>query len=258
MPKLNVQDIRNIALCGHGAAGKTTLADKLLQVTGAINRPASVDDGTSVCDFDEEEKAHKYTIESSLVHFDHAGKRFNLIDTPGYPDFIGQAIGALRAVETAAIVINAHSGIGVNTRRVFQEAGKAGCGRMIIVEQDGCRKYRFPGAGEVDPIDVRPRLHSAERADRRGTRFQGRRQHAQARRQGGRRRDRSGRNQSAADRNDHRSRRGSDQPLFRWNAADRRRNRPADGRSDCRGQPDSDRVRGRPSRASACRNCSTR
>lgn len=128
MPKLNVQDIRNIALCGHGAAGKTTLADKLLQVTGAITRPASVDDGTSVCDFDEVEKAHKYTIESSLVHFDHGGKRFNLIDTPGYPDFIGQAIGAFRAVETAAIVINAHSGIGVNARHMFKKLARRAAG----------------------------------------------------------------------------------------------------------------------------------
>jgi elongation factor G len=144
MPKFNVQDIRNIAFCGHGAAGKTTLADVLLQTTGAIRRPASVDDGTSVCDFDEVEKAHKYTIESSVVHFEHAGKRFNLIDTPGYPDFIGQAIGAFRAVETAAIVINAHSGIGVNTRRVFQEAGAAGCGRMIVVARMDADNIDFP------------------------------------------------------------------------------------------------------------------
>ena len=128
MPKFNVQDIRNIALCGHGSSGKTTLVDKMLNVTGAVTRPASVDDGTSVCDFDEVEKHHKYSIESAVVHFEHAGKRFNVIDTPGYPDFIGQAIGALRAVETAVIVINAHSGIEVNTRRVFQEAGKAGWG----------------------------------------------------------------------------------------------------------------------------------
>jgi elongation factor G len=144
MPNFNVQDIRNIAFCGHGAAGKTTLADTLLQTSGAIHRPANVDDGTSVCDFDEVEKAHKYTIESSIVHFEHAGKRFNLIDTPGYPDFVGQAIGALRAVETAAIVVNAHSGIGVNTRRMFQEAGKAGCGRMIIVARMDAENIDFP------------------------------------------------------------------------------------------------------------------
>jgi elongation factor G len=131
----NVEDIRNIAFCGHGSAGKTTLVDKILTKTGAIKHPASVDDGTSVCDFDEEEKHHKYSIEASVVHFDHAGKLFQVIDTPGYPDFIGQTIGALRAVETAVIVINAHSGIEVNTRRVFREAHKAGLGRMIVVSK---------------------------------------------------------------------------------------------------------------------------
>ncbi|HWB11472.1 MAG TPA: elongation factor G [Pirellulales bacterium] len=131
----NVEDIRNIAFCGHGSAGKTTLVDKILTKTGAIKHPASVDDGTSVCDFDEEEKHHKYSIEASVVHFDHAGKFFQVIDTPGYPDFIGQTIGALRAVETAAIVINAHSGIEVNTRRVFQEARKAGLGRIIVISK---------------------------------------------------------------------------------------------------------------------------
>ncbi len=144
MPKYKIQDIRNIALCGHGSSGKTTLVDKMLNVTGAVTRPASVDDGTSVCDFDEVEKAHKYSIESAITHFEHAGKRFNVIDTPGYPDFIGQAISAFPAVETAAIVINAHSGIEVNTRRVFQEAGKAGCGRIIVINKMDSDNIDFP------------------------------------------------------------------------------------------------------------------
>src|SRR5262245_64793800 len=104
MPKYAAADIRNVALCGHGSSGKTTLADKLLLKTGAVTRPASVDDGTSICDFDEEEKHHKYTIEASVIHFEHGGKRFNVIDTPGYPDFIGQTIECLRGVDTAAIV----------------------------------------------------------------------------------------------------------------------------------------------------------
>ena len=144
MPKYNVADIRNIALCGHGSSGKTTLVDKVLNFTGAVTRPASVDDGTSVCDFDEEEKHHKYSIEAALVHFDYAGKHFNLIDTPGYPDFIGQAIGAMRAVETVCIAVNAHSGIEVNTRRVFQEAGKAGLGRIIVVTKMDTENIDFP------------------------------------------------------------------------------------------------------------------
>jgi elongation factor G len=140
----NVEDIRNIAFCGHGSAGKTTLVDKFLTKTGAIKHPASVDDGTSVCDFDEEEKHHKYSIEASVVHFQHAGKFFQVIDTPGYPDFIGQTVGALRAVETAVIAVNAHAGIEVNTRRVFQEAGKAGLGRMIVVTKLDDENADFP------------------------------------------------------------------------------------------------------------------
>ncbi len=145
MPTTRVQDIRNIALCGHGSAGKSTLIDHLLTMTGAIHRPADVDQGTSVCDFDEEEKSHHFSVESHIVHFDHGGKHFNLIDTPGYPDFIAQTLEAFRAVETAAIVINAHSGIEVNTRRVFQEAGKVGLGRMIIVDKMDTENVHFTG-----------------------------------------------------------------------------------------------------------------
>lgn len=135
MAKFKIEDIRNIAFCGHGGSGKTTLADTILNVTGQVKKPASVDDGSSICDFDEEEKHHKYTIEASVIHFDHAGKRFNVVDTPGYPDFIGQTIGALWGVDTAAIVINAQSGIEVNTRRVFAEAQKAGLGRIIVINR---------------------------------------------------------------------------------------------------------------------------
>jgi len=145
MAKVHVESIRNIVLCGHGLAGKTTLIDKMLMKTGAISRPASVDDGTSVCDFDEEEKHHKHSIESSIVHFEHDGKHFNLIDTPGYPDFIGQTIGAMRGVETACIVIDAHQGIAVNTRRVFHEAGKAGLGRILVINKMDADNIDFPG-----------------------------------------------------------------------------------------------------------------
>ncbi len=139
-----VEDIRNIAFCGHGTAGKTTLVDKFLNKTGTVKRPASVDDKTSICDFDEEEKHHKHTIEASLVHFEHGGKHFNVIDTPGYPDFIGQTIGALRAVDVAVIVINAHSGIGVNTRRVFKESGAAGLGRIIVINKMDTENIDYP------------------------------------------------------------------------------------------------------------------
>ncbi len=135
MAKHAVDNIRNVAFCGHGSSGKTTLVDTMLVKTGAVKRQASVDDRTSICDFDEEEKHHKYTIEAKIVHLDHASNRFHLVDTPGYPDFIGQTIGALRGVDTAAIVINAQAGIEVNTRRVFEEARKAELGRMIVINK---------------------------------------------------------------------------------------------------------------------------
>jgi elongation factor G len=141
----NVADIRNIAICGHGSAGKTTLVDHLLVESGAVKGNPSVDAGTSICDFDEEEKHHKHSIEAAVVHLDHAGKRINLIDTPGYPDLVGQMIGSLRAVETALIAIDAHAGIKVNTRRAWQEAGRAGCGRMIVITKLDTENIDFPG-----------------------------------------------------------------------------------------------------------------
>ncbi len=145
MSKHKVEDIRNIALCGHGGCGKTMLADKLLVKNGSGQRRTERRRGTSNGDFDPEEKAHKRTIEASITHFEHAGKRFNVVDTPGYADFIGQTIGALRGVDTAVIVINAHSGIEVNTRRVFKEAEKAGIGRMIVINKMDEHNVDFPG-----------------------------------------------------------------------------------------------------------------
>ena len=141
----NVADIRNIAICGHGSAGKTTLADELLVHSGAVKGHPSVDAGTSICDFDDEEKQHHHSIEASLVHFDHAGKHFNLLDTPGYPELVGQMIGALRAVETALIVIDAHAGVKVNTRRAWEEASRAGCGRILVLTKLDAENIDFAG-----------------------------------------------------------------------------------------------------------------
>ena len=144
MAKAKVADIRNIALCGHGSTGKTTLVDQMLVTTGAVNANPSVDDETSICDFDPEEKKHKYSIESTLTHFRHGGKFFHAFDTPGYPDFIGQTICALAGVDNAIIVINAQSGIEVNTRRVFDEAGKQELARMIVINRMDADNIDFP------------------------------------------------------------------------------------------------------------------
>lgn len=138
------EGIRNIAVGGHGSTGKTTLIDQLLELTGAVSGHHSVDEGTSICDFDEEEKHHKHTIEAKLAHFDYDGLRFNLFDTPGYPDFIGQTIGALHGVDNALIVVNAHAGIGVNTRRVFQLATEMRLGKIIVVNHLDDENLDYP------------------------------------------------------------------------------------------------------------------
>lgn len=137
-----VENIRNIAVCGHGSAGKSTLTEQMLLRNGAIKHAG--DNGAPVVDFDDLEKSHHHSIESHVAHFEHGGKYFQIIDTPGYPDFIGQTIGALHGVDTAIIVINAHSGIEVNTRRTFQEAGKRGLGRMIVINKMDDENIDFP------------------------------------------------------------------------------------------------------------------
>lgn len=129
----SVASWRNLAICGHASAGKTTLVDRLLAAAGAVSGSPDVNDKTSVCDFDEEEKAHSHSIESSLVHLSHAGTNYNLIDTPGYSDFIGGMVGALAAVDCAVVCINAHDGIQLNTRRAMDEAVSAGIPRMIVI-----------------------------------------------------------------------------------------------------------------------------
>jgi elongation factor G len=135
MANYRVDDIRTVALVGHEQAGKTSLADALLFKAKAVDRRGSVEDGTSVSDFDEEEKKHKYSIDSSVLHLDYQGKRVYLIDTPGKPDFVGQAIGALSAVDAAAVVVSATAGVQVNTRRLFAEAGKRGLVRMLVIDR---------------------------------------------------------------------------------------------------------------------------
>jgi elongation factor G len=130
-----VGDIRNLALVGHGAAGKTSLADALLFKAGAVTRRGNVDDGTSVSDYDEEEQKRHFSIDTSVLHADHAAKYLEILDAPGYPDFVGAALESLNAVENAIVVINAGHGIEVNTRRMFREAGTRGLGRMIVLNK---------------------------------------------------------------------------------------------------------------------------
>ena len=125
MAQFATKDIRTLALVGHGAAGKTTLAEALLHKAGAIQAPGSVERGTTVSDFDPLEKTWQHSLRASVLHLETAGTRIHLIDTPGFPDFIGQAIGALDAVETAAVVVSASAGIEMITSRMMDWAAQA-------------------------------------------------------------------------------------------------------------------------------------
>lgn len=140
-----VENVRDIALVGHRAAGKTSLADALLFEAHAVDRMGSVDDGTSVADTDEEEHKHHFSIDTHVLHADHDGKHLNILDAPGSPDFIGAALEALSAVETAIVVVSAANGVEVNTRRMFQEAGKRGLSRAIVINKLDAEKIDFQG-----------------------------------------------------------------------------------------------------------------
>jgi elongation factor G len=135
MAKYSTESIRALALVGHGGAGKTTLAEALLFKAGAISAQGSVEKGNTVCDFDAQEKSAGHSLNSALVNFAWEGVHVHLIDTPGYPDFAGQATAALAGVETAIIVINAQTGIELATERMMRAAQARGLARMIVINK---------------------------------------------------------------------------------------------------------------------------
>ena len=131
----NVAAIRTLALVGPAAAGKTSLAEALLHRAGAIAAPGALERGSTVSDHDALEIKAGHSLQSSVMHLDHGGCRIHLIDTPGAPDFIGQSLPALEAVETAAIVINAAAGIEPMAQRMMAYAAERGLDRLVIVNR---------------------------------------------------------------------------------------------------------------------------
>ncbi len=150
MLKYHAPNIRTVALVGHRASGKTSLADAMLHKAHAVERLGNVDDGTSVSDFDDEEHRHHFSIDTTVLHLEHGGTFINLLDAPGYPDFVGAALEALYAVETAVIVVSATNGIETNTRRMYEEAGKRGLARIIVVNKCDAPDVDF--ASVIDSI----------------------------------------------------------------------------------------------------------
>ena len=98
--------VRNIALVGHAHSGKTTLTEELLALAGATRNAGSIEKGNTVSDFTDQEKRAGHSLDVAVCHLEHDGARINLLDTPGYPDFVGKTLAVLPAVETVAVVIN--------------------------------------------------------------------------------------------------------------------------------------------------------
>ena len=139
-----IAGIRTLALVGPAAAGKTSLAEALLHRAGAIAAPGTLERGSTVSDFDPLERRMQHSLNAAVMHLQHAGTRVHFIDTPGAPDFVGQSLPALEAVETAAIVINAVNGIEPMAVRMMEYAAQRHLDRADHRQQDR-RAGRRPG-----------------------------------------------------------------------------------------------------------------
>ncbi|MDO8525527.1 MAG: elongation factor G [Candidatus Omnitrophota bacterium] len=126
MPSFEAKDIRNIILLGHSGSGTTSLAEALLDGAGVIPRMGKVNDGTTVSDYNEDEKEKKHSASTSLVSFKYDSKKINVIDIPGYTDFVGEMIGGLRVADACIVVVNATGGIEIGTERSYRMAMEKG------------------------------------------------------------------------------------------------------------------------------------
>lgn len=135
MNEYKADKIRNVLLVGHSSSGKTSLAEALLFNTGAVTRLGKVDDNTSVSDFDPEEQRRKISINTSVIPCEWNGYKINVLDTPGYVDFVGEVKSALRVADCAIVVVDAVSGVEVGTELVWQYADEVKLPRIIFINK---------------------------------------------------------------------------------------------------------------------------
>ncbi len=151
------ESVRNVVLVGHSGAGKTTLAEALLAATGTIQRKGRVEDGSTVSDFDEVEVRQGRSVNLTLVPFEHAGIKVNLLDTPGYADFTGELRAGLRAADAALFTVSAADGVDGLTRMLWEECrGPARRGpwsspRSIISAATMTRRWPPAGTRSASP-----------------------------------------------------------------------------------------------------------
>lgn len=135
MKQYAVKDIRNVALLAHGGDGKTSLAEAMLYITGALDRLGKVSEGTTVCDYDPEEVKRQISISTSIAPVEWNATKINVIDTPGYFDFIGEVKSGLRVAESAIIVVSGKNGVEVGTENAWKYATEAHLAKMVYVSK---------------------------------------------------------------------------------------------------------------------------
>lgn len=150
MAHVDPRFVRTVTLVGHGDSGKTTLADRLLAETRAVKRAGSVRDKSSVFDYEEIEKQIQHSIDAAAGHFLHRDHLVQIVDTPGYPDFIGEAVAGYNAADLVLVCVNAHAGVQVNTRRTWLLGRGTGRARAIVVTK--CDQERGNLAKVLDGI----------------------------------------------------------------------------------------------------------
>ncbi len=150
-------DIRNFAIVGHASSGKTMLSEAMLACAGVINRMGSIAAGSTVSDYHESEHQRRISVSATLMHLDWLGKKFNLLDCPGYADFISESLGALRVGDFALVVVHASHGVSVGTDIVWKHASEHGLPKMIVVNAFDKEETNF------DKVLAQIREHFGER-----------------------------------------------------------------------------------------------
>ncbi len=135
MKEYPTEKIRNIGLISHATVGKTTLAEAILFTAGVTNRMGTIDDGSTVSDYHPDEIERKFSISTSLMHCFWNDHKINIVDPPGYPDFIGEVYGAMRVIDTAIVLVNAVAGIEVGTETVYKIADQNNVARIFFVNR---------------------------------------------------------------------------------------------------------------------------
>src|SRR5437773_7200793 len=131
----DISKLRNVGFAGHGGVGKTSLVEGILFAAGAVNRLGKVDDGTTTTDFDPDEIKRKISLNTSVAFCDYKGHRLNLVDTPGYGDFVADARAGLRVVNAAVVVVDAVAGAQVQTEKVWTFANDYTLPRVVVINR---------------------------------------------------------------------------------------------------------------------------